>query len=180
MKILFVCSSNVCRSPFAEFVFGRLVEQSPVLSAAGIEVGSSAVFNRSKYIYPKAVVSLEREGFSKEAVLAHKPAYKSTDKKRFEEADVIIGMSKEADVIIGMSKIHRILTPHKYRDKFVTLSEAATGKYTPIPDPFLYPSQNEYDKVMSVIKKYLTLYAEKLERELAPATANGEDAKPEN
>lgn len=170
MKILFVCSSNVCRSPFAEFVFGRLVEQSPVLSAAGIEVGSSAVFNRSKYIYPKAVVSLEREGFSKEAVLAHKPAYKSTDKKRFEEADVII----------GMSKIHRILTPHKYRDKFVTLSEAATGKYTPIPDPFLYPSQNEYDKVMSVIKKYLTLYAEKLERELAPATANGEDAKPEN
>lgn len=170
MKILFVCSSNVCRSPFAEFVFGRLVEQSPVLSAAGIEVGSSAVFNRSKYIYPKAVVSLEREGFSKEAVLAHKPAYKSTDKKRFEEADVII----------GMSKIHRILTPHKYRDKFVTLSEAATGKYTPIPDPFLYPSQNEYDKVMSVIKKYLTLYAEKLERELAPATADGEDAKPEN
>lgn len=170
MKILFVCSSNVCRSPFAEFVFGRLVEQSPVLSAAGIEVGSSAVFNRSKYIYPKAVVSLEREGFSKEAVLAHKPAYKSTDKKRFEEADAII----------GMSKIHRILTPHKYRDKFVTLSEAATGKYTPIPDPFLYPSQNEYDKVMSVIKKYLTLYAEKLERELAPATANGEDAKPEN
>ena len=170
MKILFVCSSNVCRSPFAEFVFGRLVEQSPVLSAAGIEVGSSAVFNRSKYIYPKAVVSLEREGFSKEAVLAHKPAYKSTDKKRFEEADVII----------GMSKIHRILTPHKYRDKFVTLSEAATGKYTPIPDPFLYPSQNEYDKVMSVIKKYLTLYAEKLERELAPATADGEDAKPGN
>ena len=104
MKILFVCSSNVCRSPFAEFVFGRLVEQSPVLSAAGIEVGSSAVFNRSKYIYPKAVVSLEREGFSKEAVLAHKPAYKSTDKKRFEEADVII----------GMSKIHRILTPHRF------------------------------------------------------------------
>ena len=164
MKILFVCSSNVCRSPFAEFVFGRLVEQSPVLSAAGIEVGSSAVFNRSKYIYPKAVVSLEREGFSKEVVLAHKPAYKSTDKKRFEEADVII----------GMSKIHRILTPHKYRDKFVTLSEAATGKYTPIPDPFLYPSQNEYDKVMSVIKKYLTLYAEKLERELAPAAPSGD------
>ena len=91
MKILFVCSSNVCRrcssnvcrSPFAEFVFRRLVEQSPVLSKAGIEVGSSAVFNRSKVIYPKAVVSLEREGFPKEQILAHKPAYKITDKQRF-------------------------------------------------------------------------------------------------
>ena len=48
MKILFVCSSNVCRSPFAEFVFRRLVQQSPILSSAGIEGGSSAVFNRSK------------------------------------------------------------------------------------------------------------------------------------
>lgn len=157
MKILFVCSSNVCRSPFAEFVFRRLVEQSPVLSKAGIEVGSSAVFNRSKVIYPKAVVSLEREGFPKEQILAHKPAYKSTDKQRFEEADVII----------GMSRLHRLLTPRKYRDKFVTLSEAATGKYVPIPDPFLYTSQNDYDRVMSVIKKYLTLYAEKLERQFA-------------
>lgn len=167
MKILFVCSSNVCRSPFAEFVFRKLVSQSPVLSAAGIEVSSAAVFNRSKYIYPKAVVSLEREGFDKETILAHRPAYKGTDKQRFEDADVII----------GMSRLHRALTPRKYRDKFVTLSEAATGKYTPIPDPFLYPSQNDYDRLMSVIKKFLTLYAEKLERELAPAGGNAESAE---
>ena len=52
MKILFVCSSNVCRSPYAEFVFRRLVAQSPVLSAAGIEVSSSAVFNKSGSIFP--------------------------------------------------------------------------------------------------------------------------------
>ena len=70
-------------------------------------------------------------------------------------------------VIIGMGRLHRLLTPRKYRDKFVTLSEAATGKYVPIPDPFLYTSQNDYDRVMSVIKKYLTLYAEKLERQFA-------------
>lgn len=51
MKILFVCSSNVCRSPYAEYVFRRMVEQSPVLSAAGITVSSSAVFNKSKVIF---------------------------------------------------------------------------------------------------------------------------------
>ncbi len=156
MKLLFVCSSNVCRSPFAEFVFKRLIEQSPVLSDAGIEVGSSAVFNRSTKIHPKAVVSLTREGFDADYVLSHKPAYKATDKDRFEEADVII----------GMCRIHKLLTPRKYKNKFVTLSEAATGKYAPIPDPFLARSQDEYDKVMSVIKKYLTLYAEKLEEQI--------------
>lgn len=51
--------------------------------------------------------------------------------------------------------------------KFVTLSYAAEGKYTPIPDPFLYKSQEEYDKVMSIIKVYLEKYAAKLEEELA-------------
>ena len=76
---------------------------------------------------------------------------------------------RDADVIIGMSKMHKWLTPAKYRKKFITLSEAAEGRYTPIPDPFLYKSQEDYDKVMSVIKVYLTLYATKLEEGLKPS-----------
>ena len=158
MKILFVCSSNVCRSPYAEFVFRRLVSSSPVLSAAGVEVSSSAVFNRSKVIFPKAAVSLRREGFSDAEIAAFEPSFKWTAKEKF----------RDADVIIGMSKMHKWLTPCRYRKKFLTLSEAAEGKYTPIPDPFLYKSQEEYDKVMSVIKVYLTLYAARLEEQLKP------------
>ena len=158
MKILFVCSSNVCRSPYAEFVFRRLVSSSPVLSAAGVEVSSSAVFNRSRVIFPKAAVSLRREGFSDAEIAAFKPSFKWTAKEKF----------RDADVIIGMSKMHKWLTPCRYRKKFLTLSEAAEGKYTPIPDPFLYKSQEEYDKVMSVIKVYLTLYAARLEEQLKP------------
>lgn len=159
MKILFVCSSNVCRSPYAEFVFRRLVRSSPVLSAAGVEVSSSAVFNRSRSLFPKAAVSLKREGFSDEELAAFKPSFKCSAKEKF----------RDADVIIGMSKMHKWLTPAKYRKKFITLSEAAEGKYTPIPDPFLYKSQEDYDKVMSVIKVYLTLYATKLEEGLKPS-----------
>ena len=90
MKILFVCSSNVCRSPYAEFVFRRLVKSSPVLSAAGVEVSSSAVFNRSKVIFPKAAVSLKREGFSEKEIAAFKPSFKCSAKEKFRDADVII------------------------------------------------------------------------------------------
>lgn len=156
MKILFVCSSNVCRSPYAEFVFRRLVKHSPVLSAAGVEVSSSAVFNRSKVIFPKAAVSLMREGFTRQEIAAFKPSFKIGSAEKF----------READVIIGMSKMHKWLTPWRFRNKFITLSEAAEGKYTPIPDPFLYKSQEEYDKVMSVIKVYLEKYAAALEESI--------------
>ena len=65
MKILFVCSSNVCRSPFAEFVFRRLVQQSPILSSAGIEVGASAVVNRRKHILSTTVLSPQTYGLTR-------------------------------------------------------------------------------------------------------------------
>lgn len=148
--VLFVCSSNVCRSPYCEFMLRRMVENDDDLRGK-VDVCSSAVFNRSKSIFPKAVDILKREGFDESEILAHKPSFK-TDKERFEKADVII----------GMSHTHKLLTPGKYRKKYVTLSEAAVGKYSPVPDPFLATSQSEYDKTMQVLKGFVTQYFSKL------------------
>ena len=157
MNILFVCSSNICRSPFCEYVFRDMVAKDPELQKRVSKVASAAVFNRMYKIHPKARIALLREGFDGAYIDAHKPSFKWSDPERFEQADVII----------GMSKMHRWLTPCRWRKKFVTLSEAAEGKYTPLPDPFLYKTQEEYDKVMSVIKIYVEKYAAKLEKELA-------------
>lgn len=149
-NVLFVCSSNVCRSPYCEFMLRRMIENDEDLKGR-VNVCSSAVFNRSKNIFPKAVDILKREGFDERDILAHKPSFK-TDKERFEKADVII----------GMSHTHKLLTPGKYRKKYVTLSEAATGKYSPVPDPFLATSQQSYDKTMQVLKGFVTQYFSKL------------------
>ncbi len=149
-NVLFVCSSNVCRSPYCEFMLRRMIENDSVLKGK-VQVNSSAVFNKSKRIFPKAVDVLKREGFDEKQILAHKPSFK-TDKARFENADVII----------GMSKMHKLLTPKKYRDKYITLSEAATGEYAPVPDPFLATSQESYDKTMDTLKRYITEYFAKL------------------
>lgn len=153
-NILFVCSSNVCRSPYCEFMLRRMIENDDVLRGR-VEVKSSAVFNKSKRIFPKAVDILKREGFDEKEILAHKPSFK-TDTERFEKADVII----------GMSKMHRLLTPRRYRDKYITLSEAATGEYASIPDPFLATSQESYDKTMDTLKRYITEYFAKLKAKL--------------
>lgn len=153
-NVLFVCSSNVCRSPYCEFMLRRMIENDEDLKGR-VSVCSSAVFNRSKSIFPKAVDALKREGFEESVILAHKPSFK-TDKERFEKADVII----------GMSHTHKLLTPGKYRKKYVTLSEAAVGKYAPVPDPFLATSQSEYDKTMQVLKEYVTKYFTKLKAQI--------------
>lgn len=155
MKILFVCSSNICRSPYCEYVFGRMVKNDPVLSVKVGSVRSAAVFNRSFRIHPKARLALLREGFSEEEIAAHKPAFKWGDGYLF----------READVIIGMTRMNKVALPLRYHKKFVTLSEYVDGKYKTIPDPFLMKNIDDYYAVMDLIKSFLVRLADKIKSE---------------
>lgn len=81
MKILIVCSSNTCRSPYAEFIFKRLVSESDVLKRNIESVTSSAVFNQSRAMHPKTYALLLEEGFTKEELDAFKPDFILKDRK---------------------------------------------------------------------------------------------------
>lgn len=155
MKILIICSSNICRSPFAELYLRRKVNNDNILRDKVQWIKSSAVLNKSKKIHPKASLALQKEGFALAEIDAHKPSFVHIDRIRFEEADIII----------GMSKTHKILLPKRYRKKFFTLSEVAVDSYIKIPDPYLLKSQDLYDKAMEPIKEYLDIYAEKLKEQ---------------
>ena len=115
MKILFVCSSNVCRSPYCEFVFGRLLEADEVLKGK-VEVDSAAVLNHSERLHPKSRQALLNEGFTAEELDAFRP-------KHIREAGAAF---EAADMIIGMTRWHKWLLKKEWKGKFETLSEAAT------------------------------------------------------
>lgn len=155
MKILFICASNICRSPFCEYYFKRMVENDSELAEKVESVRSSAVFNKSKRIHPNAVQALKREGFEEDYILSHKPTFKWTDKHLFEDADYIVGMSKK----------NKWFLPIKFRKKFTTLSEFATGEYKVVVDPFLMKTVEEYNAVMDQIKDYLEKLAKKIKKE---------------
>ena len=152
MKILFVCSSNICRSPYCEMLFSRMVKEDEKLSLSIEKVSSAAVLNQSFKIHPKAVLALKREGFSEEEIYSHKPRFKWLAWKDF----------KEADLIIGMNNANKVFTPLIFQKKFKTLSEVATGEDVFIPDPWLMKDINDYYKVMDIIKDYLIKFAAKL------------------
>ena len=152
MKILFVCSSNVCRSPYSEFHFRKLMEENGELSSKVEWCKSGAVFNRSQKLHSKAKACLMEEGFSEELLNTHKPAYIKDERERFDEADLIVGMTRS----------HKWFLPKELRKKYLNLSEAAGDNYKAIPDPFLAPNQKEYNKVMAVISEYVKRFAQKL------------------
>ena len=73
-KILFVCLGNICRSPMAEFVMKRLVEEAG--RAGEFEIASAATSTEElgNPVYPPARAVLERRGINCE----HKRARKIT------------------------------------------------------------------------------------------------------
>ena len=75
INVLFVCSSNVCRSPYCEYVFGRTVKNDEALAAIVGEVASGAVLNHSAQLHSKAYASLLKEGFTEEELKAHRPRH---------------------------------------------------------------------------------------------------------
>ena len=154
MKILFVCASNICRSPYCEFVFRRMCENDPDLAARVEWVKSGAVFHQCKNLHPKSKAALEAEGFAPEFLDKHSPAYWRRFPERFEQADIII----------GMTRWHKYFIPKKWRGKYVDLAELATGTYTPVPDPFLANTQEKYNEVMRVLDKYLVMVADKIKQ----------------
>ncbi len=156
MKVLFVCSQNMCRSPYCEYMFRRMVSESPILKGK-VEVKSSAVMSPVRRIHEKTAKALIKEGFTPQEVYAHKPGFilRPYDRKLF----------READVIIGMTMSHKFFLPPKWKKKFLTLSQAAEGRYVPVPDPWL-KGEEDYNKAMEFMKDYLKKYIAVLEEEL--------------
>lgn len=152
MKILFVCSTNICRSPYCEMYFRRLMRDNPEFARVVTDVKSAAVINFGKKLDDKAYACMKEEGFPEEWLDAHVSKHIWFNKQLF----------RDADVIVGMTRIHGALLPRAFRRKYVNLSEAADGIYKPIPDPFLAKSQEEYNNAMHVIAGYLDRYAAKL------------------
>ena len=149
--------SNICRSPYCEYVFKDIVSKDEVLSAEIEWTKSSAVFNKSFVINGKARLALMREGFDEAAISAHEPTFKWGKGRKY---------FKECDIIIGMTRSNKLFLPYFCRKKFRLLSELALGEYVPIPDPVLIKDQDKYYAAMDVIKSYLTAYAPLLKEDI--------------
>lgn len=151
MKVLFICSSNICRSPYCEYEFRRIVENDPVLKGK-VEVSSAGLMGNHEKMDDRTVRALFKDGFGKAYVDSFKPKKLRDDSRPFDEATVII----------GMTKWHKYLLPRKYRSRFMTLSEAGIGRYAAIKDPWFAKETDDYMKILYTMKDYMELYADKL------------------
>lgn len=63
-KIMFVCHGNICRSPMAEFIMKRLVQEAGLESEFSISSSATSTEELGNPVYPPAREELKRHGLS--------------------------------------------------------------------------------------------------------------------
>jgi protein-tyrosine-phosphatase len=139
VNLLFMCSANICRSPYAEMRFEQLMEAC----TKTINVASGG-FTTSVTIHPFSKQALLEAGVPVERIDRFSPRNMRKHKDELDAADIIFAPSKE---VISMM-------PSKYLDKTFLFSEA-TGIEMDINDPVLLKEYQPYKAILDHLDSYL-------------------------
>lgn len=153
MKLLFICTANICRSPMAEAIFNALAADSG-LSARAHSAGVEA--REGSPVHPNAVTALEEVGISSGRHRA----------RRVREA-----MIDESNLVLAMNSQHVEELQHLFAEQSHKLhvlpvyADVASGS---IPDPYglTIPA---YRTSVRQLSECIERVIEALKKELAPS-----------
>ena len=86
-KILFVCHGNICRSPMAEFIMKKLVENARRQGDFHIASAATSTEELGNSVYPPARRKLAEHGISCDGKTA-----RQLTRRDYDEYDILIGM----------------------------------------------------------------------------------------
>lgn len=115
--LLFVCHGNICRSPMAEFVMKKLVDEASLTTQFEIASAATSTDEIGNPVYPPAKQKLAEHGIG----CAGKTARQIT-RGDFKKYDLVIVMDGN-----NLSNLERMFG-HAYRDKIRLLMD-----FTPLP-----------------------------------------------
>ncbi len=180
--ILFVCTGNICRSPFAERLLRARLDARLGPEAKRIEVASAGTYGLAgESMMPEASETLHRLGGTSDGFVA-----RSLDAQQVEAADLILALAREhrgAVVTLVPRASARTLTLREYarllggvtaadlppaggdpveRFRAITAAAFARRGYAPprhpsdddVPDPFGGPMSG-YERAAAMIDKAL-------------------------
>lgn len=138
-RVLFVCMGNICRSPMAEGVFRKLVEEEGQLD---IEVDSAGThgYHAGDPPDPRAVAAAERRGINIATLRARKVSDSDFD---------------DYDIVVAMDRNNYSLLAHRYRQSAGRLSlfmKYAGKRDADVPDPY-YGGQRGFEHALDLIER---------------------------
>lgn len=140
IRVCFVCSGNICRSPTAEGVFKKLVSDAGLGHAFHVESAGIGSWHVGERPDPRTLRAAEARGYRLESRAQH---WKARDFDRF---DHVVAMDRS-----HMDSLVRMATTDAMRAKISLARDHVPGgpRGEDVPDPY-YGELEGFDEVVDI------------------------------
>lgn len=126
VRILFVCTGNICRSPTAVGVMRKLVQEAGLQHRVTIDSAGTHDYCVGKPPHPQAQAVAQRRGYDLASIRARQLA--ATD---FESFDLLLAMDRQ-----NFSLLRGIASERQQPKISLLMNYARESSLTVIPDPY--------------------------------------------
>lgn len=138
-KILFVCLGNICRSPLAEGVFLKIIQDKKLENKYGADSCGTAAYHVGERPDPRAIKTAKQYGIT----LDH--LGRQIKKNDLDIFELILVMDHE-----NLNNTLRLSTPaNKHKIKLLRDYEPASFRDAEVPDPY-YGGQSGFEEVFDI------------------------------
>lgn len=155
LRILFVCMGNICRSPTAEGVFRKIVNDAGLGHRIQVESAGTHAYHANDPPDRRSQAAAERRGFSLTDIRARR--VESADFERF---DYIFAMDRD-----NLAMLRAAAGDKSEAEIHLFLEYATAGREYEVPDPY-YGGAAGFERVLDLIEDASTELLELLRQRI--------------
>jgi protein-tyrosine phosphatase len=142
-RVCFVCLGNICRSPTAEAVFHKLVQDASLEHAFVIDSAGTASYHQGEQADSRSRAAAKRRGYS----IGHRA--RQFQRSDFSEFDLVCAMDSD-----NLGTLLRLApTPEaKQKVKLLRSFDPTAPRGAEVPDPY-YGGERGFDDVIDICER---------------------------
>jgi len=165
IRVLVVCTGNICRSPTGEGVLRTLVERRGLAERIEVRSAGTHDYHVGEGPDPRTVKHARKRGYDLSAQRASQ-----VSRDDFREYDFILAMDR------GHLRALRQMAPDGARARLGLFLEASgRWKGEDVPDPY-YGGPEEFEQVLDMVEEAAERWLDRLQGELDPSAFRLQDS----
>lgn len=140
-RVLFVCMSNICRSPTAAAVLTQLIESKRLGHKVEIDSAGTHGYHLGEGADPRTSRAAASRGYDLSRHRARKVAYQDLN-----DFDLILAMDKA-----NLDNLHRMASPEQQAKIKLLMDYSANFEGEEVPDPY-YGLGHTFDLVLDMLE----------------------------